>query len=68
MPWAVVGDCTNCLKLKLVISLTIAEFWCCKRSSLKSPSITHGMLHVDTCVNILDSTVMKVACGTLGDL
>ena len=65
MAWAVVGDCTNCMKLKVAISLTIAEFWCCKKSSLKSPSITQGVLNCDTCVNNLDSTVVKLASDTL---
>ena len=66
MAWAVVGDCTNCMKLKVAISLTIAEFWCSKM--LKSPSITQGVLNCNTCVNNLDSTVVKFAWDTLGDL
>ena len=37
-------------------------------SSLKSPSITQGMLHSVTCLNSLVSTVISVALGTLGDL
>ena len=37
-------------------------------SSLKSPSITQGMLHSVTYLNSLVSTVISVALGTLGDL
>ena len=37
-------------------------------SSLKSPSITQGVLHSVTCLNSLVSTVIKITRGTLGDL
>ena len=37
-------------------------------SSLKSPSITQGVLHSVKCLNSLVSTVINVARGTLGDL
>ena len=37
-------------------------------SSLKSPSITQGVLHSVTCLNSLVSIVINVALGRLGDL
>ena len=46
----------------------MTEFWQCKISSLKSPSITQGTVHSVTCVNSLVSKVVSVAWDTLGDL
>ena len=56
------------MKLKLDIRLKIAEFWQCRISALKSPSITQGAAHSVTCVNSLVSNESNVAWGTLGDL
>ena len=42
----------------------IGEF---SRSSLKSPSITQGVLDTDTCLSSLVSTVVNAVQDTLGD-
>lgn len=45
----------------------MAELWQCKKSSLKSPSMTQGTAHTVTCLNSLVSKVAIIAWDTLGD-
>ena len=68
VPCAVVGQCTSCENPWLDIRVCSLELCCCKRFSLKSPSIAHGILDIETWFSSLDRTVTSVAKETLGDL
>ena len=67
MPLAVVGKCTSCMYSWLDIKFKIVELQLCKMFSLKSLRIIHGKLYAEKCSNILDSRLVNICNGTLGD-